>query len=34
MIIKDDFLKDHIKYIYSDSLSFYLSVKGLIIILN
>ena len=27
MIIKDDFLKDHIKYIYSDSLSFYLSVK-------
>lgn len=27
MIIKDDFLKDHIKYIYSDSLSFYLSVN-------
>ena len=27
MIMKDDFLKDHIKYIYSDSLSFYLSVK-------
>lgn len=27
MIIKDDFLKDHIKYIYSDSSSFYLSVK-------
>ena len=27
MIKKDDFLKDHIKYIYSDSLSFYLSVK-------
>ena len=27
MIIKDDYLKDHIKYIYSDSLSFYLSVK-------
>ena len=27
MINKDDFLKDHIKYIYSDSLSFYLSVK-------
>ena len=27
MIIKDDFLKDHINYIYSDSLSFYLSVK-------
>ena len=27
MIIKDEFLKDHIKYIYSDSLSFYLSVK-------
>ena len=27
MIEKDDFLKDHIKYIYSDSLSFYLSVK-------
>ena len=28
MIIKDDFLKDHIKYIYSDSLSFYLSVNS------
>ena len=27
MIMKDDFLKDHIKYIYSDSLSFYLSVN-------
>ena len=27
MIMKDDFLKDHIKYIYSDSLSFYLSVE-------
>lgn len=27
MIIKDEFLKDHIKYIYSDSLSFYLSVN-------
>lgn len=27
MIIKDDFLKDHIKYIYSDSLSFYLSIN-------
>lgn len=27
MIKKDDFLKDHIKYIYSDSLSFYLSVN-------
>jgi len=27
MIIEDDFLKDHIKYIYSDSLSFYLSVN-------
>ena len=27
MIEKDDFLKDHIKYIYSDSLSFYLSVN-------
>ena len=27
IIMKDDFLKDHIKYIYSDSLSFYLSVK-------
>ena len=27
MIIKDDYLKDHIKYIYSDSLSFYLSVN-------
>ena len=27
IIKKDDFLKDHIKYIYSDSLSFYLSVK-------
>lgn len=27
MIIKDDFLKDHVKYIYSDSLSFYLSVN-------
>lgn len=27
MIIKDDFLKAHIKYIYSDSLSFYLSVN-------
>ena len=27
MIIKDDFLKDHIKYIYSDSLSFYLRVN-------
>ena len=27
MIIKDNFLKDHIKYIYSDSLSFYLSVN-------
>ena len=27
MIEKDDFLKDHIKYIYSDSLSFYLSVE-------
>ena len=27
IIIKDDFLKDHIKYIYSDSLSFYLSVN-------
>ncbi|MEE2605450.1 MAG: hypothetical protein VYB19_04765 [Bacteroidota bacterium] len=26
MIKKDDFLKDHIKYIYSDSLSFYLRV--------
>ena len=28
IIIKDDFLKDHIKYIYSDSLSFYLSVNS------
>ena len=28
MIKKDDFLKDHIKYIYSDSLSFYLSVNS------
>ena len=28
MIMKDDFLKDHIKYIYSDSLSFYLSVNS------
>ena len=28
MIEKDDFLKDHIKYIYSDSLSFYLSVNS------
>jgi len=27
IIKKDDFLKDHIKYIYSDSLSFYLSVN-------
>ena len=27
IIRKDDFLKDHIKYIYSDSLSFYLSVN-------
>ena len=27
MIIKDDYLKDHIKYIYSDSLSFYLSIN-------
>lgn len=27
MIIEDDFLKDHINYIYSDSLSFYLSVN-------
>ena len=27
MIKKDDFLKDHIKYIYTDSLSFYLSVN-------
>ncbi len=27
MIKKDDFLKDHIKYIYSDSSSFYLSVN-------
>ena len=27
MIIKDDFLKDHIKYMYSDSLSFYLRVN-------
>lgn len=27
IIIKDDYLKDHIKYIYSDSLSFYLSVN-------
>lgn len=27
MINKDDFLKDHIKYIYSDSSSFYLSVN-------
>lgn len=27
IIMKDDFLKDHIKYIYSDSLSFYLSVN-------
>ncbi|MFL2617707.1 MAG: cell division protein FtsQ/DivIB [Flavobacteriaceae bacterium] len=27
MIIEDDFLKAHIKYIYSDSLSFYLSVN-------
>ncbi len=27
MIKKDDFLKDHIKYIYSDSLSFYLKVN-------
>ena len=27
IIKKDDFFKDHIKYIYSDSLSFYLSVN-------
>ena len=28
MIKKDDFLKDHIKYIYSDSSSYYLSVNS------